>query len=320
MIDPVALHRGSDAAIDFLQDGVIHTASGRTIPVRVPGAHGRQELLGRTQGGWAVASWLRTTAVVDVVRRGRAPQRVRRSRTSYFVDGTESLGFRLSRDGAWLLRTVYDRGGSTTRVTDVATGRWLGTGFGDYYTPFDADAGHVVTLSPRGGRGTGVVDWVPGTPIVARIATRAAAADIGRDLLWVGTTTPDFGPTSLSSPGVPAWSAPIAPIDVSPDGATVVGLRTGRAFQLGPAVLDVRAMADGRLLDSIALDEPYSADHGAVTRTHDQTVRFESDDAVVLQLASPRGKVLVRCRVAGACERASDHGGDVSVPHEQYMR
>ena len=47
-LEPMALRRGPDAAIDHLQDGVIRTASGRTVRVRVPHGLDQLALLGRS--------------------------------------------------------------------------------------------------------------------------------------------------------------------------------------------------------------------------------------------------------------------------------
>ena len=115
-IDPRKLDRGPDAAVDHLQDGVIHAADGTTVRVGIP--HGRQRiaLLGAVGTAWAVATWRADpssgpgVATVDLVRRGAPPVRVPRSRTAYYADSY--VGFRLSRDGAQLMTTTYDRGGA----------------------------------------------------------------------------------------------------------------------------------------------------------------------------------------------------------------
>ena len=78
-------------------------------------------------------------------------------------------------------------------------------------------------------------------------------------------------------------------------------------------------MADGRLLHSIATGQRITEENWEVGKEHEQTVRWESDRSFVFQLEAPSGSVLVRCRLGGACERASDYGGNISAPYEQYM-
>jgi hypothetical protein len=137
--------------------------------------------------------------------------------------------------------------------------------------------------------------------------------------MFVRTTGRLYGPTSISAPATPAWSQPFSPLAVSPDGQTVAGLRIARSGFDSPAVLDVRRMDDGDLLDSIAFGTRITMDNWSITSAHEQTVRWESSTKLVLQLGSSRGAVLVRCRIDGDCERASDLGGNISTPHESYM-
>ena len=99
----------------------------------------------------------------------------------------------------------------------------------------------------------------------------------------------------------------------------MAGLRIARSGFNSPAILDVRRMDDGTLLDSIAFGKRITMDNWSITSAHEQTVRWESDERLVLQLGSPRGAVLVRCKLGGACQRASDFGGNISTPYESYM-
>lgn len=324
-IDPRELDRGPDAAVDHLQDGVIHAADGTTVRVGIP--HGRQRiaLLGAVGTAWAVATWRRADsssgpgeATVDLVRPGAAPVRVPRSRMPYYADSY--VGFRLSRDGAQLLTTTYDRGGSTTQLRATATGRLGGTSYsGAFFQPFDADAGHVLTWYDNEFGRLRVADWA-GDERFTRVATSAVYADLRRDLMFVRTSGRDFGPTPISAPVVPAWSAPFQPLDVSPDGATAIGLRITRSGFTSRAILDVRSMADGSLVDHIAFGPKITEDTWSIINDHEQTARFEDDASYVFQLTTARGAVLVRCPVGGRdCERASDFGSDISVPFERFM-
>ena len=78
-------------------------------------------------------------------------------------------------------------------------------------------------------------------------------------------------------------------------------------------------MDDGTLLDSISFGPRITADNWQVGRTHEQTARWESSRRFVFQLRTTSGAVLVRCRLDGGCERASDHGGNISVPYETFV-
>jgi hypothetical protein len=252
------------------------------------------------------------------VRRGTPPVRVPRSRTAYYADSY--VGFRLSRDGAQLMTTTYDRGGSATQLRATATGRLDGTTYsGAFVQPFDADAGHVLTWYDNEFGRLRVADW-SGDERFTRVATSAVHADLRRDLMFVRTTGRDFGPTPISAPAVPAWSAPFQPLDVSPDGSTAIGLRITRSGFRSRAILDVRSMADGSLLDHIAFGPRITVDNWSIIHDHEQTARFEDDASFVFQLTTARGAVLVRCPVGGRdCERASDVGSDISAPFERFM-
>ena len=138
--------------------------------------------------------------------------------------------------------------------------------------------------------------------------------------MFVRTTGRDFGPTPISAPAVPAWSAPFQPLDVSPDGSTAIGLRITRSGFRSRAILDVRSMTDGTLLDHIAFGPRITVDNWSIINDHEQTARFEDDASFVFQLTTARGAVLVRCPVGGRdCERASDVGSDISAPFERFM-
>ncbi|UFN44443.1 hypothetical protein [Nocardioides okcheonensis] len=321
-LHPLRLPRGADAALDHLQDGVIRTASGRTLRVRVPSGDDQVALLGRSGGAWLVAWGTGAGPAghrfhVVRVRRGHAPVEVPRQRvTSY---GEDFHGWRLDRDGTRLVSTTYDRGGTGATVRDVATGHRIDTRFsGGFFTPFDVADGHVATFAESELGRLRVVDWQPGVGETT-IARRVAHVDLRRDLAFVRVSGRDFGPTSVAAPGEPAWAAPFAPLDVSPDGALAVGLRISRSGFDDRGVLEVRAMDDGRLLDALSLGDHITMDTWSITTSHEQTVRWEDDSHYVVQLPVGRDAVLVRCRVGGRCERASDVGGDVSTPYEYFM-
>ena len=314
-IDPGALRRGPDAAVDHLQDGVIRTASGRRITVGVPYTRGHQALLGRRGNGWLVASKSGDTARVHLVRKGRRPVEVPKTRLTYYSDAF--TGWRLSQDGRWLLTTGYDRGGSATSIRDLVSGKRVASTYsGAFFQPLDAADGHVVTYAEDDQGELSAVDWAPPAE-PRRVADDVDWADLRRNLVFVRSGN-GYGPTDLDAPGTPPWSARFQPLDVSPDGSLAIGLRVHRSFD-DPAVLELRRMADGELLQSFAYGPKITMDNWSITAEHEQTARFETDRRFVFQLTTRRGAVLVRCRLSGRCQRASDWGGDISTPHERFM-
>lgn len=312
------LPRGRDAAIDFMQDGVVHTAAGRTMAIRTPVNGEQRQLLGESSKGWLVAVRKGYLSRVIAVRPGRPPAEIKHSRVTSYGQGDSAIGWLLARDGEMLVSSVFDRGGSTRDAMSLE-GKVLGSEYtGAFLTPMDADAGHVVTYAENKFFRLRLIDWVPRMS-KTQIATNASYVSLREDLMFVRTTGRLYGPTSISAPATPVWSEAFSPLAVSPDGQTVAGLRIARSGFNSPAILDVRRMDDGALLDSISFGERITMDNWSITSAHEQTVRWESDDKLVFQLASPRGAVLVRCRLGGDCRRASDFGGNISTPYESYM-
>lgn len=319
---PATLRRGPDARIDHLQDGVIRTADGRRVRVAIPHDDDMLALLGRSGDDWLVA-WGTVSRQrgyqfgVSRVSAGAAPQPVPRQRAGSY--GEDFHGWRLDKHGSVLASTVFDRGGATTLVRDVVTGTRLGLrSSGVFAAPDDVAGGHLALTSEDDSGRVRVIDWTP--PDTDRVIARSASGvDLGRDLAFVRTQRRDYGPTSASAPGVPAWAAPFAPLDVSPDGTLVIGTRISRSGFDDRGVLEVRSMADGTLLDAVSLGDRITMDNWSITSSHEQTIRWESDTRYLVQLRAPGGAVLVRCRVAGRCERASDAGGGISTPYEYFM-
>lgn len=224
VLAPLSLGRGPDAAVDFLQDGVIH-AAGRTIAVRAPANREQRQLLGRAPGhGWLVAVRKGYVGRVLSVRPGRAPKEVRRTRFTTYGQGDSSVGWLLSDDGAMLVSTLFDRGGTTYRAQDL-DGHGLGGGYDTaYFNPWDADGGHVVTYAENKFYRLRVVDWSPRTSRT-EIAKAVSYVSLRDDLMFARTTGRLYGPTPVSAPATPPWAEPFAPLAVSPDGATAIGLR-----------------------------------------------------------------------------------------------
>ncbi len=316
-IVPAKLPRGPDAAVPYMQDGVIH-ADGTTLPIRTPANGEQRQLLGESRKGWLVAVRKGYLSRVVAVRAGRAPAEIRHTRITSYGQGDTSVGWLASRDGEMLISTTFDRGGSTRSVQDLA-GKGLGSSYtGGYFTPFDADAGHIATYAENKFYRLRVVDWVPRTS-KTQVAVSATYVSLREDLMFVRTRGRFYGPSTISAPSTPVWSQPFSPLAVSPDRTTAVGLRISRSGFNSPAILDVRRMSDGALLDSIAFGKRITMDNWSITSAHEQTAAWEDDDTYVFQLGSPAGAVLVRCTLGAACERASGYGGNITVPHESFM-
>lgn len=313
---PLRLPRGREAAVDFMQDGVIHPVGRAALPIRTPANGEQRQLLGKSGKGWLVAVRKGYLSRVVALRPGHAPVEIRRTRGTTYGQGDSSVGWLLSRDGTMLVSTLFDRGGTTYGAQDL-DGHGLGSRWdGGYFNPLDADAGHVITWSTDDG--TRVVDWLPPRTRTT-VARRATYASIRDDLLFARTTGRLYGPTTLSSPAAPAWAVPFAPLAISPDGATAVGLRLAGSGFDSPAILDVRRMSDGALLDSIAYGDRITEETWSITSQHEQTAAWETNRRFVFELRTSRGSVLVRCSLSQRCQRASDVGGNVSFPHETYM-
>ena len=154
------LPRGRDTAVDFMQDGVIH-ADGHTIAIRTPVNGEQRQLLGETREGWLVAVRKGYRGRVIAARRGHRPVEIRHTRTKTYGEGDAAVGWLLSRDGEMLVSTTFDRGGTSYDAQDLA-GHRLGSGYdGGFFTPFDADDGHVITRGENGRGSLRVVDWAP---------------------------------------------------------------------------------------------------------------------------------------------------------------
>lgn len=316
-VDPGRLPRGRDTGVVFMQDGVIH-ADGQVLPIRTPVNGEQRQLLGESPKGWLVAVRKGYLSRVIAVREGRRPVELRHTRVTSYGQGDTSIGWLLSRDGEVLISTTYDRGGSTRSVQDL-DGKGLGSQYtGAYFTPLDAADGHIATYAENKFYRLRVVDWVPRTA-KTEIAKNATYVSLRDDLMFVRTAGRLYGPSSISAPSTPAWSQPFSPLAISPDGATAIGLRISRSGFNSPAVLDVRRMADGALLDSIAFGRRITQDNWSITAQHEQTAAWESDRRFVFQVQTPRGAVLVRCDLDQRCQRASDTGGNISFAHETFM-
>lgn len=318
-IDPSALVRGADAKVPYLQDGVIR-AHGRSLKVGLKGEGGRQVMLGTAGKDRLVATAIDGYVKVHRIRRGKKPRLVLKAKESY--NPSRSVGVRLSRGGKYLYWTELNRGGTMTTGRRVADGTPIALEDpvgGD--APFDAAGRRVLQAGSAGAenaRRPATYIWT--APLTGEggtdtlLAPRAASGGfLTRDVVFLRTTAKGlFGPTSISSPGTPAWSARFTPLDLSPNGRRVLGVATDKVK--GRDVLQLRRMSDGKVLRSWA----YGPAVGTSGVGKEQSARFESDSRVVFEVTRAGRSALVRCRTTGRCTRASKLGGSVSFSHEKF--
>lgn len=301
--DPRRLVRGAESTVPHLQDGVIRVGK-RTVSARVPVAFSGQKLLGRAGRAWLVHSTHRYDSYVHAVRPGRTARVVPGGRPGPSV----GRSVRLSRGGQLLVTTTEaSRGGTTTNVVRLADGKRLGI------APWNSEDVHP-TSPPLDAQGVRILVtvgvphvWNPVTDRARRLPVgRSSGALMADDVIFVEKGRCRFGPTSIQSPGEPAWAAKyFVPHDVSPDGTLVLGRQNARSG--GRQVLQLRRMSDGEVLRSWAYGARYRSEH---------TARFEDDARVVFEVTRGGVSALVRCRVSGPCTRASGLGGTISFPHE----
>ena len=310
--DPATLVRGIDSRVPYLQDGVL-TAGGRSIRVGVRYDGERQALLGESGKGWLVASGRNGVARVHLVRRGKASKLLRKASEEY--NPGRDIAVRLSRGGKRLIWTSYDRGGEFGWVRAVSDGRPLSdTEEESPGRPIDAEGDRVLTTGGDEGGWWGTVVWRAGQPSERVTRRRVSGGLLARDLLFVHKGPGLYGPTSISDPGTPPWSAAFTPLDLSPDGTRVLGRATARVK--GRDVVQVRRMSDGRILRAWTAGRVKPEGRPAPAR--EQTARFETNQKVVLEVTRKGRTALVRCRVVGPCTRASKLGGPVSFGFESF--
>lgn len=320
---PGRLERGPNARVPYLQDGWIHV-DGKRFRTGLP-RKTRQLLLGDSGGAWLVANGRKVTGSrpartaptrVHAVRRGRAP---------VLVPGSHLRGLgkaiRVSRDGAHLLLGQGIRESTwvtVRRVSDGALVDEMDVTTASDIRPYDAADGRVLWELARGDE-TGrpdAVDWeVGGEPRSLGAPTNAGF--LRRDLVFLADgETGRHGPTSISAPAAPPWSAKFVALDVSPDGRLVLG--TGPRLVRQRQVLQVRRMADGALVQQLSFGRRIGPEEGwYAPQDGAETARFESSSRFVFEFAVDGKATFIRCSTAGRCVRASRSGGSVSTTYER---
>lgn len=296
---PGALKPGHRPRTTYMVGRTIHPKTGDPIVLDVPRARWEGlRLLGRGDRGWVVQSSGDPFLVYNVSARGTAKPFLTLS--SYDGDAE----WRLSRDGSRVLSWADDRGGFSSVTVYGVNGRRLGgRSFGSL--------GHVLDFA--GPRLLATVDrtiwwWPESRPtLVTPRSSRMAAP--GRDTLFVVRDDGRVGPTKLSAPGTPRWTARFDAIRISPDGRYVLGRRQdGEAWPIN--VLEVRRLTDGHLVRAFRL-----GDDDWLRRS---TIWWESARAFLFRVETSRGRTVVRCWVGGTCNRATRwvQDTDFSIPFE----
>jgi hypothetical protein len=294
---PTSFARGKEPRVAWLGGRVIHTAGGRTFTLPLAADRAPYlRYLGRSRHSWVVADLgpvQGRQSRVLTIHRGRAHVVV--TVPSYY----DRPSYLLGRHSNLVSSVDYDRGGAVATVYDL-NGRVVGQrSYALGATVLDIHGDDVIL-------GVGkTYHWHPGTPPVP-FAKGAAMVDLARDVLFAdhARTT---GPTSLSSPGTPAWTTKdFSPRAISPDGRWVAGYSAdsiSRDFRR----LEIRSMADGSLQPTTGLLLERNAALG-----------WERGDRLLVGVHSDRGNALARCSVGGRCHRATDWlpGQAVTLPHQ----
>lgn len=312
VLKPASLERGAGAKVPTLQGGRLRPADGSgVLRVTVPAVRGQLRLLGRrSDGSWMVAAQTQVAQRVHAIAPDGTHAPVPGTRTG--VQRQMRAGWLLSRDGTALVQTKWGAYDSKQVIRDAVTGKVLQGFWTDRSAlPLDADEGRLVVRLDRGVR-----DIVPDVSN-DRVVRNANGAVIARDLLFARVKGLRHGPTSISDPGTPDWSARFAALDVSPDGKLVLGTRLTRTFDRKPRVLELRRMSDGRLLQAFRYGG--RTEPSDIHTQDEQTARFESSSRFVLEVRRQKRSILVRCTVGGSCQRASGWGPRISVPQEKYV-
>ncbi len=292
VVRPGQLPRGSDARVAWLRDDDVHTAAGGTVdlPWSQKGARSqRLRLLGHTDRGW----FLRSDDGGNTVAAWLARQGERHLVTAGSVSEGEVIRYQLAGDRSRFLVHRFDGDRNSALAVEDLDATLLDSQ--------DLD-GTAEVLSFSGAEA--VVDlentrrWDVDAGTAQGLGVDAAGADLDHDLLFVtDPATEESGPTSLETPGEPAWTAKMANVVVSPGGGRVLSRdeRTGEQ-------LTVRDVSTGDVLADFSVHYLFN-DTPAF-----ETPVWESNHSFVF-LASVGGlgdkEVLVRCRLSGVCVRVS---------------
>jgi len=288
-VRPRVLPRGAAPEISWLAANLVHMPDGRVhrFPWTGRAAVSRDlTLRGRTTAGWVV-----TDHDAGIGTRAWVVDGAERREIDLASDNNDEHTFMVARDGTALLKREFTQDFASVMVTRVSDGATLGS------EDFEGD-GRVLDFSGAQallGVDGGSVLWEPGGDTID-VGAVAVAGDIAHDVLVVPGDVAGFvGPTTLSEPGAPAWTAPLERVEVSPDGRFLLGLVTGG--DTDGRHIEVRRLSDGRLV---------SAYH--VRNLWRLTMQWESPRSIIF-LAARTGlgdvNALVHCGFDGTCTRAT---------------
>lgn len=291
-LDVAALPSGPPPEATYLSGRTLHLSNGERIRDVVE-AKGRLTLLGRGQHGWVVAAekWDGAVRLFQVRRSGS--ERF----FAYDPSGEEYTSLRLSDDGSRVMWLNYNRGGASAFVMDL-NGEHVDHRVSSYFGSVNAFSGPEAIVDFAR-----VTSWAIGGGSTT-LATHANFADYQHDVLFSSTDGLAFGPTSLSAPSAPTWTADFRARRISPDGTLVLGIQPDQSA--ARKRVEIRRLEDGTVLAVYK-----------VPTTSDQTFEWEDDQTVLFEgQTGPAKSALIRCDLSGVCERATDWHSEFSVPFE----
>ncbi|MEZ5092558.1 hypothetical protein [Nocardioides sp.] len=279
------LPTGSHARTTYLIGRDLHLADGTVRHLPFTKAQARDLVLaGRAGGGWVIGGPAMPSRDFVLVK-GKKKTVVHRG---FSDDDTDS--WRLSREGTRLLVSYLDRGDDT----EFFVNRLDGTRVVYKYVPGPSRmlefAAGTVTFSV----GAKTKQWSKAEGMSTLTRRPSALADQPHDLLFVrGDHAGEFGPTTLTAPDTPTWTASFLPVALSPDGTLVAGYQRKGGWTTHR--IDVRRVSDG---ERIASYQPGIS----------ATLRWE-DDGALLWTDYLRGwtskHALVRCTIGKKCQRVT---------------
>ena len=257
----------------------LHLPDGTTVKLPLGKAGAHYEVLGRRGGEWLVVIPGYDAKVLGV--KGSKVRTVWKH-----VHDESATSYTLSAGGTLVAEWNYDRAGTTHAVVFDLTGKVLSErSWGGSMSLLDF-VGDTMLISARKRSFT----WaVPGKPVEA--GPGGYYGDLAADLIFVNQRHDFAGPTSLSEPGVPAWSSDtFSPGALSPDGQYVAGWTYTHQLKL-----QVRKLVDGTVQPVPGFRFPF-----------DSAMRWEPDGSLLVEVRSGGSRTVVRCSVAGSCTRATD--------------
>lgn len=288
--DPVVvrvrdLDRGPRAEVHWRGGNVVHTAGGRKVTLPWTSRAARRahlELVGATTAGWLVTTFDGgDTTDVWLVKAGR---RTHVSDSSVFEGLVLSHG--VSDDGSLFYTQTWDEVDDDVIDIEDLAGDEVAGGL------FSGDPEVLSFSGPEAVIGTEDTQHLDvATDTVTPLGVDAAGASIVHDLLFVTDEGGLAGPTSLSDPAAPTWTADMTSIRVSPDATRVLS---------SPAsdddVIEVRDLATGELERSFDVRWLASTPVWETSRS----IVFVGYAGGLAEKAA-----LVRCRLSGRCARVS---------------